>query len=200
VQTRRRTWRALVAALALVLLVSCGSYEFRGTLIEPPAAAPEITLIDAQGQPWRLSEQHGQITLLFFGFTNCPDMCSTALADIAAARKQLGSDAEHIQAALITVDPERDAPERLGRYVAQFDPTFIGLWGNQAELDAVFKPYGVYAAKRELPDSALGYTMDHTGSVYVIDQQGRWRAMFSYDAPVSDIVSDLRYLLQTTGG
>jgi protein SCO1/2 len=200
VQTRTPIWRALVAALSLAFLISCGRYEFRGTLIEPPAAAPEIALKGAQGQPWRLSEQQGKITLLFFGFANCPDVCPTALAEIAAARKQLGADAEHVQAVFITVDPERDVPERLGQYVTQFDPTFIGLWGSPAELDAIFKPYGVYAAKRELPDSALGYTMDHTGSVYVIDQQGRWRAVFSYDAPVTDIVSDLRYLLQTNGG
>ncbi len=185
--------------LCAMFLASCGDYSFRGTLLDEPTAAPEIALTDGQGRPWRLSDQEGKITLLFFGFTNCPDVCPTALADIAAARQQLGTDAERIQAVLITVDPERDTPARLGQYMAAFDPTFIGLSGSQAELQVVYSSYGVYAAKRDLPNSALGYTMDHTPSIYVIDQQGRWRAMFSHGVPVRDLVSDLRFLLQTTG-
>lgn len=181
---------------AALSLTACGGLTFTGTLIEPPTTAPEIALNDPQGQPWRLGEQGGKITLLFFGFTNCPDVCPTALADIAAARKQLGGDAERVQAALITVDPERDTPAVLGRYVTRFDSTFVGLHGSQSELEPILKSYGVYAAKRELPNSALGYTMDHTGSIYVIDQQGRWRAMLDHGTPVSDIVNDLRYLLR----
>lgn len=185
-------------ALWLLLLTTCGGYGFRGSLVEPAEPAPEIALTDQQGQPWRLSEQRGMVTLLFFGFTSCPDVCPTTLADLAAARRQLGADGERVRVVMITVDPERDTAERLGQYVQQFDPTFVGLRGSRAELETVYKAYGVYAAKRELPDSALGYTMDHTGSVYVIDPQGRWRALFSHGAPVDDIVSDLRYLLRSS--
>jgi protein SCO1 len=189
----------LVLTLSATMLIACSGLTFKGTFIDPPTPAPDLTLTDQHGQPWRLSDQSGKITLLFFGFTNCPDVCPTALADIAAARKQLGTDAERVQAALISVDPERDTPEVLGPYVARFDPTFVGLHGSQAELDPILKSYGVYAAKRELPNSALGYTMDHTGFVYVIDQQGRWRAMLDHGTPVQDIANDLQYLLRTTG-
>jgi protein SCO1 len=200
VRTQQNLGRIIALLLAAVTLAACGGLSFKGALIEPPTPAPDFTLTDHQGQPWRLSDQSGKITLLFFGFTNCPDVCPTALADIAAARKQLGADAERVQAALISVDPERDTPAVLGRYVARFDPTFVGLYGSQAELEPILRSYGVYAAKRELPNSALGYTMDHTGSIYVIDQQGRWRAMLDHGTPVQDIANDLLYLLRTNGG
>lgn len=186
--------------VALPLLAACGPYTFRsGAILDPPSPAPEVELTDASGSPFRLSEQRGGITLLFFGFTNCPDVCPTALADMAAARRKLGGDAEKIRVIFITVDPARDTPDRLSRYVTAFDPSFTALTGSEEALQAIYKAYGVAAIKRELPNSALGYTMDHTASVYVIDQKGQWRAMLSHGSAVDDVVSDLRYLLRTGG-
>jgi protein SCO1/2 len=190
--------RILLLLTALALLAACGPYRFRsGTLLEPAEPAPAVALTDTQGAPFRLSEQQGALTLIFFGFTNCPDVCPTTLADLAAARKQLGGDAEKVRVVLITVDPERDTPDRLKRYVQSFDPSFIALTGPQADLAEVYRSYGVSVTKRELPDSALGYTVDHGASVYVVDQSGNWRALISNGSTVADIVADLRYLLRS---
>jgi protein SCO1/2 len=190
--------RVLLALLALSLALSaCGSYEFRGGVIEPPSDSPDFTLTNQSGQPFQLSEQRGQVVLLFFGFTNCPDVCPTALAEAAAARRQLGTDGEKLTVALITVDPERDTPERLGRYVRAFDPSFVGLSGTRAELEPIYKAYGVAATRRELPESALAYTIDHSAFLYVIDRDGQWRVAFTPGTPIEDMVSDLRHLIQT---
>jgi protein SCO1/2 len=196
----RSHWSLLLILALTPLLAACGPYTFRsGALLEPPNPAPEIALTDTAGQPFRLSEQRGMVTLIFFGFTNCPDVCPTALADMSAARKRLEGDAEKVRVVFITVDPARDTPERMGRYVQAFDPDFIGLTGTEAELAQIYQAYGVTAIKRELPNSALGYTMDHSASVYVIDQGGNWRAMISHGSPIDDVVSDLRYLIRTGG-
>jgi protein SCO1/2 len=191
--------RSLLAALALALLLqACGPYTFRtGMLLDAADPAPEVALTDQDGRPFRLADQRGALTLLFFGFTSCPDVCPTTLADLAAARRQLGADAEKVRVAMITVDPERDTPERLGTYVRAFDPSFVGLTGPEAELQQLYQGFGVAVSRRELPDSALGYTMDHTASVFVIDQQGRWRALIGNGSAVDDIASDLRYLLSS---
>jgi protein SCO1/2 len=184
--------------LSAIALSSCGEpYRFRGTMIEPPNDAPDFTLSDQHGQPFRLSEQRGKVVVLYFGFTSCPDICPTTLADLAAVRRELGADAEHLQVALITVDPERDTQERLARYMQAFDPTFIGLRPTQAELPVVLKAYGATAIRRELPGSALGYTMDHSGFMYVIDQAGRWREVFAHGSEITDITSDLRQIIRT---
>jgi protein SCO1/2 len=189
----------LLAALAALALAGCGAHTFKGTVLEPPNEAPDFTLTDQSGQPFRLSEQRGNVVMLFFGFTNCPDVCPTAMADAAAVKRQLGADGERLKVALISVDPERDTPELMGRYVKMFDPSFIGLSGAQAELDPVIKAYGVTAVRRDLPGSALKYTMDHSAFLYVIDQTGQWRLVFSPDATVSDIASDVGYLLKNGG-
>jgi protein SCO1/2 len=187
----------LLAALALS---SCGRYAWRsGLLIDDPTPAPDVALTDAGGQPYRLADQRGAVVLLFFGFTNCPDVCPTTLADLAAARAQLGDDGRQVRVTLITVDRERDTPDRLARYVATFDPSFVALTGSEAQLAQVYQAFGVTAMRRELPGSALGYTIDHSASVYVVDQAGRWRALISNGAAVADIVSDLRYLVRSGG-
>ncbi|MEN9936907.1 MAG: hypothetical protein RLZZ387_3486 [Chloroflexota bacterium] len=189
----------LLGLLAAVALAGCGNYTFRGTALEPPTAAPDFTLVDQEGRPFRLSEQRGSVVMLFFGFTNCPDVCPTALADAAAVREQLGGDGERLKVALITLDPERDTPELLGRYVRRFDPSFIGLTGTQEELDAAIKGYGVMSMRRDMPESALKYTIDHSAFLYVIDQAGNWRLVFSPDATVADIASDVGHLIKTGG-
>ncbi|NWG21990.1 MAG: SCO family protein [Chloroflexi bacterium] len=191
---RRYRWMAL---LALVLvLAACGEYRFRGGIIDPPFEAPDFTLTDQHGQPFRLSEQRGNVVMIYFGFTNCPDMCPAALADMAAARRQLGAEGNRVLGVFISLDPERDTQERLGRYVTAFDSTFIGLRGSEAELAPIVKDYGVTYARRELPGSALKYTIDHSTFIYVIDAAGRWRVLFPHGAAVDDIVSDLRYLVR----
>ena len=194
------TYRVMVMLALAAMLSACGPYIFRsGALIEPPNPATDFTLLDSDGQPFQLSQQRSKLTLMFFGFTNCPDVCPTTLADMKAVRERLGADANKTQFIMITVDPERDTPERMGRYVKSFDPSFIGLHGTQEQLAQIYKAYGVTAIRRELPNSALKYTMDHSASVYVIDKGQQWRAQLMYGSAIDDLVSDIRYLIRSGG-
>lgn len=181
----------------LVALSACGApYEFKGGIVNPPTEVPNFTLTNYDGQPWTLSEQRGDVVMLFFGFTTCPDVCPTALADMAAMRRELGADADKVKVAMVTVDPERDTQERLQKYVTRFDPSFAGLRGSPEELQKVYKDYGVVAQRREMPDSGMKYTIDHTGITYVIDPAGKWQVAFTPDMTVEDMASDVRQLLR----
>jgi protein SCO1/2 len=187
----------VVALLAVFALSACAPYSYRGTVIEPPNPAPPITLTTADGTVFDLGAQRGSVVAIFFGFTNCPDVCPTELADMKAVRSKLGADADKLKVVFISVDPERDTPERVSHYAKIFDPSFIGLSGTRAELEPIYQAYGVTAIRRELPDSALGYTMDHSAFTYVIDPAGDWRLVFSMASSIDDRVSDIRHLIQT---
>lgn len=195
----RRIYRILALMALLVTVASCGDYRFRGGIIDPPFEAPDFTLTDQFGQPFRLSEHRGKVVVIYFGFTYCPDLCPAALADVAAARRQLGADGDKVLGVFVSLDPERDTPERLTRYLAGFDKTFIGVRGTEAELAPIVEDYGVSYARRELPDSALKYTIDHSTFIYVIDPAGRWRVLFPHGMALDDMVSDLRYLVRRGG-
>lgn len=186
----------ILVVLSALLLGGCGAYEFRGTVLEPPNPAPEIPLIDQFGNEFRLSDYRDKIVLVFFGFTHCPDICPTALGDLKRVMEKLGNDATKVQVVLVSVDPERDTPDLMQRYLAGFNPTFLGLNGDRTVLEQVYKNYGVTVIKRELPNSGLGYTIDHSGFIYAIDQVGNWRLLWAYGTPVDDIVSDVQALLR----
>lgn len=181
---------------ALVLSACGGPYQFKTGTVDNPTQAPDFTLTSANGDPFQLGAQRGKVTTIFFGFTHCPDICPTALADMRDVRRELGAAADNLRVVFITVDPARDTPQITQKYVEKFDPSFIGLSATQAQLDPILKSYGVTATRRDLPDSALKYTMDHSAYTYVIDKQGRWRLVFAVGMDQKDIASDLRYLLQ----
>lgn len=188
--------RMLLGAVVLVLLSACSTpFEPHGTMLDPPRQAPDFTLTAHTEQPFRLSEQRGKVVVLFFGFTRCPDICPTALSDLAAVLRELGADADQVQVALVTLDPERDSLERMQTYVTAFYPTFIGLRGDQDELAPIIKAYGVTSIKRELPGSALQYTIDHSPFIYVIDKQGQWRELLQDGTPIKDMANDIRYFI-----
>ncbi len=186
----------ILAVLSALLLSGCGAYEFRGTVLEPPNPAPEIPLVDQFGNEFRLSNYRDKVVLVFFGFTHCPDICPTALGDLKRVMEKLGNDAAKVQVVFVSVDPERDTPDLMQRYLAAFNPTFLGLNGDRAVLEQVYKNYGVTVIKRELPNSGLGYTIDHSGYIYAIDQAGNWRLLWAHGTPVDDIVSDVQALLR----
>ncbi len=187
--------RILALALVLLALSGCGTpLQLKGTRIEPPKAAPDFTLTDEQGQPFTLSAHQGQVTVLFFGFASCPDICPTELGNLAAALRQLGDEAKSVQVVFVSVDPERDTVTRLRQYVTTFDPRFKGLWGEKAIIDPLVKAYGASYERRDLPGSALVYTIDHSAFTYVIDKAGRWREVFAFGTTVADLVTDLRAL------
>lgn len=189
-------WLILALVLLALQLAACGGHEFRGATLEPPGPAPDFTLTDHNGQPFRLSEQRGKIVLLYFGFLSCPDICPTSMATLARAQRELGPAASDIVTALITVDPARDTAERMAQYTTGFDERFIGLRGDAATTAEVMAAYGVTAVKRELPDSAMGYTIDHSSFVYVIDQAGRLRLQYPHGSSAADVAADLNYLLR----
>lgn len=178
-----------------LLLVACQPYQFKGA--EHPADMPaeDFTLTTTEGQPFRLSDERGKIVLMFFGFTSCPDVCPTTLAEAKRILEGLGDDVENVRFVFVTVDPERDTQQRLGQYIAAFHPDIIGLRGTPEDLQAVFDAYGIHVAKVPLEDSALGYTMEHTARVFLVDQEGRLRLSYAFGTPDEDILLDVQYLL-----
>jgi protein SCO1/2 len=188
---------SILALLCLFGLGACArSYAFHGKLIETPQQAPDFMLTDQHGQPFRLSDQHGKVVLLLFGYTSCPDVCPTTLSDLASVQHELGQDAQQVEVAFISVDPARDTQAVLQRYMNAFDPAFIGLRGSSAELNPILAAYHVRTVRTELSDSPLGYAMDHSAFIYVIDPSGRWCERFLPSNKVADIVVDVRYLVQ----
>jgi protein SCO1/2 len=187
--------RGLIPLALLAVLTACGGGQLRGGVFEPPQPAPPVVLTDQRGQVFDLSAQTGKVVLLYFGYTYCPDVCPTSLADMATARRELGADAARVQVAFVTVDPQRDTPEVLNRYLGAFDKTYLGLSGTTLELKRVMDAYQVKAVRRDTAGSA-SYTVDHTAFIYVVDPQGRLRELLPFGTRADDIVNDVRLLLR----
>jgi len=187
----------LILTIGVAVLMFAKPASFRGTTFgEPYPLASEIELTRSDGSSFQLSEMRGNVVLLFFGYTTCPDVCPTTMAELKLALAELGeADAAQVKVLFVTVDPERDTPERAQEYVDRFNPAFVGLSGSQAELEKIWQAYGVY---REIVQgtSAAGYTVDHTARVTVIAQLGNFRISFGFDTPVEDMVHDLKLILK----
>lgn len=169
--------------------------QFAGRVFDPPRPAPDFTLTDQYGSAFRLGEHAGDVVVLFFGYTTCPDVCPTTLAQYRLIKEMLGDDADRVRFVFVTVDPERDKQERLNQYVSIFDPEFVGLTGDVDELQAVWRAYGIYVERVEAPDSPVGYWVNHSAGSYVIDPKGDLRLVHSYNTPREDVVKDLQTLL-----
>ena len=185
-----------------ILLLACllaGAASARGDesatlkagVFDPPRAAPDFTLQGSDGSALKLSRYRGKVVLLGFGFTSCAAVCPVTLGTLAAAHKKLGAQAADLQVVYITVDPERDDAPRMKKYLAAFDPTFIGGTGSDQQLAAVRKDYGIAAQKVAGPDGS--YT--HSSFVYLIDRAGRLRALMPFGHPADDYIHDLKILL-----
>ena len=155
------------------------------------APAADFTLDSTLGRPLALSELRGRPVLLYFGYTTCPDICPTTLADLRMARSALGKDGDKVQVLFVSVDPERDTVDRLNTYLGAFDPAFIGLTGPVAEIEKVASRFGVYFQKSTV-ESAAGYLMDHTSAVLLLDADGVLRLMFPYGTTGEQIAADTR--------
>lgn len=160
---------------------------------EPAHPAPELSLRGSDGQELKLARYRGKLVLVVFGFMNCPEVCPTTLATLAEARRALGPQAAAVQVVYVTVDPERDSVAQMRPYLAAFDPSFVGGTGSPEALAAVRKAYGVVAEKVARPGGS--YFMNHSSSVYLIDREGRLRAMMPYGHAAKDFVHDLQLLL-----
>ncbi|MCL7455468.1 MAG: SCO family protein [Anaerolineae bacterium] len=185
---------ALVVMLT-AMLAACGSPSFRGSVVQEPLSVPDFALTDENGETFRLSDQRGNVVLLFFGYTSCPDVCPTTLANWRKVHETLGQDAARVRFVFVTVDPERDTVERLGLHVNAFNPDFVGLTGTQEELEAVYQVFDVFYEKDTSSASALGYLVNHTATTFVLDAEGVWRLRETYGTPYEDIVHDIRQLL-----
>lgn len=192
-----------LAAGAALLLAGCDSGTrppaFKSVDVTGAKMRPAFRLVDHTGTPRTLEDFRGRAVVVFFGFTHCPDVCPTALAQIALALKQLPEDqARRVQGLFITVDPERDTPEVLARYVPAFHPGFLGLTGDPAAIAEAARSFKVFYQKvpGQAPDS---YTMDHTAGIFVFDPQGRLRLYVSHGQGPEVLAHDLRLLLSQTG-
>lgn len=199
----RKTLSVGIGILLVIISAAVITFLFgrpdtlRGTSYdEPYPAAPDFSLTRASGEVFRLSEQRGKVVLLFFGYTSCPDICPTTLAEMKQTLDRLSPDnLEHVQVVFVTVDPKRDTPERIQEYVNHFNASFIGLSGSEQELAKIWNDYGIY--RQEVPGvSAAGYTVDHTARVMLIDRDGNLRVAFGFETPVDDVVHDLQLILK----
>lgn len=171
---------------------------YTGTLVEPPVVLQDFTLPASTGGMVSLRDLHGRWTLLFFGYTHCPDFCPTTLVDFRQIKRALGEDAAEVAFVFVSVDAERDTPEVLARYLAPFDPDFIGLSADEATLQRIQPDFGMYYAIRR--DTAPAnrpdlYLVDHSTRTYLIDPQGRLRMTFAYNTGVSIITERIRAYL-----
>ena len=191
-----------IVLIATIALPRMRPYNFHGTVLQSPQAAPDFSLIAANGQKVQLSNFEGKLVLLYFGYTFCPDVCPTSLSKLADAMNILGKQADDVQVIMISVDPERDTPDMLSEYASFFHPSFIGATGTPDEIAEVATLYGIYYQAHEGTE-ATGYLVDHTASVMVIDQDGHLKLVYPYTTPdqdvyisAEDIASDLAYLLK----
>jgi protein SCO1/2 len=197
---------ALAAALALGL-AACdrgsgagasapakSQVSFHNVDITGAEYARHLELTDPDGRVRTLADFKGKVVVVFFGFTQCPDVCPSTLAELAQVKQSLGPDGERLQGVFVTVDPERDTPELLKAYVTTFDPAFVGLRGDAAQTAATAKEFKVYYAK--VPGKSPGsYSIDHTAGSYVFDPQGRVRLFVRYGTGAQALASDLQKLL-----
>jgi protein SCO1/2 len=217
-QQAQTTRSALFALLVIgILLLAIGAvFSLRGSLnlsgaasaptatpppngvtpIDPPLETHDFTLPGGSGQPVRLSDLRGKWTLVFFGYTHCPDFCPTTLADWKLIRQALGSDAERVNFLFISVDGERDTPEVLSRYLSRFDPAFVGMSGDAATLAQIAPDYGLdYTLHIEQGEN---YAVDHSTAVYLLDPQSRIVYLFSYGTDRDAIVQTIREQIADT--
>ncbi|MED5617914.1 SCO family protein [Ideonella sp. BN130291] len=190
--------RAFVCALALAALAGCeranNQPSFQGVDITGADYARQLALTDADGKPRTLGDFKGKVTVVFFGYTQCPDVCPTTMAELAEVKRSLGPQGDKVQGVFVTIDPERDTPALLKSYLHNFDPGFVALRGTPEQTQAAAKEFKVFYAK--VPGKAEGsYTMDHTAGSYVFDTQGRVRLFERYGAGPKALASDLQRLL-----
>jgi protein SCO1/2 len=191
--------------VAILLLIAVGILfsilfsqppSFRGTLYaEPFPPAAEIELQKSNGETFRLSESKDKVTLLFFGYTACPDFCPTTLAEMKQVLDGLGDEVEKAQVVFITVDPEKDTSEKMQEYANRFHPAIIGLGGTAEELQTIWTAYGIFRAETDV-ETALGTVIDHTVRLYLIDFDGNLRLSYAYGTPYQDVLYDVQLLIE----
>ena len=199
----KRNTLKLIAACAVLagatgLLSACSDSAPKFAAIDVTGAdyARDFSLTDHNGQTRSLKDFKGKVEVLFFGFTQCPDVCPTSMNELAEVKKMLGKDGDRLQGLFVTVDPERDTPEVLKAYMGNFDPSFLALYTTTPEqLAALAKDYKVYYKKVD-GKTPTSYTMDHSAGSYVYDTEGKLRLYTRYGTGVQPLVDDIKLLLK----
>ncbi|MBC5763126.1 SCO family protein [Ramlibacter albus] len=191
---QRRSLLVLASAAALGACME-SKPQFKSVDLTGADYAKDFQLPDVNGQVRSLKDFKGKAVVLFFGYTQCPDVCPTTMTEIAQAKKLLGVDGDKVQAVFVTVDPERDTPEVLKAYMGNFDPGFVALRGSPEQVAAMAKDFKVFYKKVEgkAPGS---YTMDHSAASYIYDPQGRLRLYTRYGSGAQALADDLKLLLK----
>jgi len=190
---------ALVAAGALAgyATFAPGERRFEATDVTGVPWGKGFALTDHHGKPRTLADFRGKVVTLFFGFTNCPDVCPTTMAMLGETMRRLGGDAAHVQGLFVTVDPGRDTPQVLAQYVPAFHPSFLGLYGDEDAIARTAQEFKIYY-KAHAPDHRGAYAVDHSGQVFVFDKAGRLRLLVSRssEATPDSVAHDLRVLIE----
>ena len=185
--------------LGSLLLSACGgSYSYNGTPLEPPKELYDLTGVNWDGAPFRLSDHQGRVVMVFFGYTFCPDVCPLTLAEMNQLHTLLGDKADQVDFVFVSVDPERDTVEKLARYVPAFNPDFYGLHIPAGpELETAKFAFGAWAEKSATGQTANGdYLVDHTAWVYVVNQDGDLHEIFSFESTAEEMLPDIEYILK----
>ncbi|MES2351287.1 MAG: SCO family protein [Pseudomonadota bacterium] len=188
----------LLMAMAATSLSShaADTLGLKAGVFDPPRMAPDFTVRGSDGKELKLSQYRGKLVLLEFGYTSCVDVCPVSLAMLADARKQLGAQAAQLQVIYVTVDPERDTPERMKNYLRAFDPTFIGATGTPHQMERVRRDYGITATKKMIEGSKTDYVVGHSSYLYFVDRKGNLRALLPFGRTAADVVHDTTLLLK----
>jgi len=185
----------IVGATAILTACSEKGAKFSAIDITGADYAKDFALTDHNGQPRSLKDFTGKVVVMFFGYVQCPDVCPTAMTELAEAKKLLGKDGDRLQGLFVTLDPERDTPEVLKAYVAAFDPTFLALYTTPEKLVVLAKDYKVYYKKVAGP-TPTSYTMDHSAGTYTYDPQGKLRLFTRYNSGAALMAADIALLLK----
>jgi protein SCO1/2 len=186
----------LIAIGLCVALPALAGERFKSGVFDPPRDAPDFTLKGSNGTPAKLGAYKGKVVALAFGFTYCQKVCPVTLGKLAQVFEKLGKSGDDLQVVFVSVDPDRDSPERMKEFLSFFGPRFLGATGEAKELQAVRDAYGIVAEKAASEDKRLGYEVHHSSSVYMIDRKGKLRLLLPFGRPVEEMRHDIELLLK----
>jgi protein SCO1/2 len=198
----RRTalfWGTLVGVLGLVSVIvppltSLIWPHMHGSVYDPPEPITDFSLARADGGTLDFAETRGTVVLVYFGYTNCPDICPSSLYDLRRTIDELGDRADEVTVLFVTIDPDNDTPEKMADYLRYFNPTFIGLTGSHDELQQVYDAFQIQIL--EPSETISGYGLGHSGAIYLLDRKGNLRLRLHYGTPPKDIARDIRFYLR----
>lgn len=186
----------LVAFVIVPAVLQAITPHPHGTVYDDPPLVADFELPRADGGTFRLSDYRGKTVVVYFGYTSCPDVCPTTLYTLRRTLERLGDEASKVQVVFITVDPQNDTPQRIADYLHYFDPSFIGLYGTEEQLQPVWDAFGVVVLREETGQTTRGYAITHTTSMFVVDSEGYLKLRMHYDTNVDFLVRDLRYVIR----